>query len=216
MRIQFSAAAGNRPSPLSAGVLPSLTWAMPAISIIAIASLLVAGSTASAHHSARAFFDTGNMGEIEGEVTGTHWRNPHVEFQVQVTGEDGAQETWTIESNSVNALERIGITSDMIEVGDRVVFWGAMSRLGRPSMRGYNVLLSTGQEVLMMPPHLHGTTLGRSGVAGRGSGSARAGYERGNRAGRRHFPRLDARPDPDREPLAAPALGDRSRPQGRL
>lgn len=151
MRIQFSIGAGIQPNPLSAGVLPSLTWTLPAVSTIAVASLLVAGSTAYAHHSARAFFDTGNMGEIEGEVTGTHWRNPHVEFQVQVTGEDGAQETWTIESNSVNALERIGITSDMIEVGDRVVFWGAMSRLGRPSMRGYNVLLSSGEEVLMMP-----------------------------------------------------------------
>lgn len=121
------------------------------IRLIIFACLLAAGSTTSAHHSAQAFFDTDNMGEIEGEVTRTHWRNPHVEFEVQVTGEDGAQETWTVESNSLNALERIGIGADTIEVGDQVLFWGAMSRLGRPSMRGYNVLLPTGEEVLMLP-----------------------------------------------------------------
>ena len=38
---------------------------------VTFAWLLAAGSMASAHHSARAFFDTDNMGEIEGDVTGT-------------------------------------------------------------------------------------------------------------------------------------------------
>ena len=41
------------------------------IRLITFACLLATGSMASAHHSARAFFDTDNMGEIEGEVTRT-------------------------------------------------------------------------------------------------------------------------------------------------
>ena len=41
------------------------------IRLVTFAWLLAAGSMVSAHHSARAFFDTDNMGEIEGEVSRT-------------------------------------------------------------------------------------------------------------------------------------------------
>ena len=29
--------------------------------------------------------------EVEGEITGIHWRNPHVKFTMMVTGEGGEQ-----------------------------------------------------------------------------------------------------------------------------
>jgi hypothetical protein len=108
-------------------------------------------SAALAHHSAVAFFDEENMGEIEGVVTNARWRNPHVAFEVTVTGPNDQNTVWSVESNALNALERIGISPDTVAVGDQLRFWGPLSKHGLPSMRAYNVLLANGEEVLMMP-----------------------------------------------------------------
>jgi hypothetical protein len=114
-------------------------------------SLFFVTSAAIAHHSAVAFFDEENMSEIEGVVTSTQWRNPHVAFTVEATGADGQKTEWSIESNALNALERIGVSPDTVAVGDQLRVWGPLSRHGLPSMRAYNVLLANGEEVLMMP-----------------------------------------------------------------
>lgn len=104
-----------------------------------------------AHHAAASIFDDNNRGEIAGEVTNTRWRNPHVAFEVTVTSGNGQQEKWSVESNSLNALERIGISPDTISVGDQIRAWGAMGRDGRLLVRAYNILLADGEEVVMMP-----------------------------------------------------------------
>jgi hypothetical protein len=119
--------------------------------LFSITSLFLLASSALAHHSAVAFFDEENMGEIEGVVTSTRWRNPHVAFEVTVTGVDGQNIVWSVESNSLNALERIGLSPDTVAVGDQLQFWGPLSKQGLPSMRAYNVLLSNREEILMMP-----------------------------------------------------------------
>jgi hypothetical protein len=111
----------------------------------------MAASAALGHHSAVAFFDEENRGEIEGRVTSTLWRNPHVAFEIMVEGPDGRQVEWTVESNSLNALARIGISPDTVTVGDEIRVYGPLSRHGRPLLRAYNILLQSGEEVLMMP-----------------------------------------------------------------
>jgi hypothetical protein len=119
--------------------------------LLSFASLYFIASSAFGHHSAVAFFDEENMGEIEGVVTNTRWRNPHVAFSVTVVGTDGQEEEWSVESNALNALERIGISPETVAVGDQLRFWGPLSKHGLPAMRAYNVLLANGEEVLMMP-----------------------------------------------------------------
>jgi hypothetical protein len=119
--------------------------------ILSIALLYLPVTAALAHHSAAAFFDEENLNEFGGEVTSTRWRNPHVVFGVTLTGADGQVEEWSVESNSLNALERIGISPDTVKVGDQIRIWGPISRHGLPSMRAYNILLANGEEVLMMP-----------------------------------------------------------------
>jgi hypothetical protein len=98
-----------------------------------------------------AFFDENNKQEIAGEVTMTRWRNPHVAFGVTVTAADGSRTEWTVESNALNALERIGISHDTVRAGDQVRVWGPVSRHGQPLLRAYNILLGSGEEVVMMP-----------------------------------------------------------------
>ncbi len=113
--------------------------------------LFLAAPTAVAHHSQAAFFDLENLVEFGGRVMSTRWRNPHVVFGVIITGADGQEEEWSVESNSLNALERIGISPDTVRVGDEIRIWGPISRHGLPSMRAYNILMASGMEVLMMP-----------------------------------------------------------------
>jgi len=118
---------------------------------LSIALFYLPVTASLAHHSAAAFFDEENLNEFSGEVTSTRWRNPHVVLGVIVTGADGQSVEWSVESNSLNALERIGISPDTVKIGDQIRVWGPISRHGLPSMRAYNILLASGAEVLMMP-----------------------------------------------------------------
>ncbi|HEX9878391.1 MAG TPA: DUF6152 family protein [Gammaproteobacteria bacterium] len=121
------------------------------IALPVFTSAALAASIAVAHHSAVAFFDESDKQEIAGEVTMTRWRNPHVSFGVTVTADDGSRTEWTVESNALNALERIGISPDTVRVSDQVRVWGPVSRHGQPLIRAYNLLLGSGEEVVMMP-----------------------------------------------------------------
>ncbi len=113
--------------------------------------LWFAVSTAVAHHSGSVFFDLESRVEIAGKVTSMLWRNPHVSFALLVTGADGQQEEWSVETNSPNHLVRQGVSSDSIAVGDQIRVRGPLSRHGLSSVRAYNVLMANGKEVVMVP-----------------------------------------------------------------
>lgn len=121
------------------------------VAVLFFGSLWFAAPTAVAHHSQAAFYDVESRTEIEGGVTSTRWRNPHVVFAVTVIGADGQEEEWRVESNSLNALERIGISPDTVAVGDQVRIWGPRAKFEPHAMRAYNILLANGEEVVMMP-----------------------------------------------------------------
>lgn len=108
--------------------------------------LLTFSSVAMAHHSFGAFFDVDNVGEIEGELIEVFWVNPHATFTVRTDG----GEIWTIETAPVNRLQRLGL-ANTVDVGDRVGFYGAMSRLGRNEILAINMTMPSGEEVLLDP-----------------------------------------------------------------
>ncbi len=66
-------------------------------------------AVASAHHSIAVFYDRTTPGELEGEVTGVFWRNPHIRFRMNVVNDAGEVEDWTLEAADINALARGGI-----------------------------------------------------------------------------------------------------------
>jgi hypothetical protein len=84
----------------------------------AIVGLLLATS-AGAHHSP-AVFDRTQTRTLEGVVTNFSWSNPHSWIHVDVTGEDGSVENWTIEMNPATILARGGWRRNSVEPGDRV------------------------------------------------------------------------------------------------
>ena len=109
-------------------------------------------TAASAHHSARITYDMDTVIEIQGEITGVTWRNPHVRFTLSGMDEDGESVTWNVESIPVTRLSRVGITPDMLGVGDSVTVAAYPAR--RPVRDAYaiNMLLADGREALLDTP----------------------------------------------------------------
>jgi len=117
---------------------------------IRFAALLCLGTSAAAfaHHSFNATFDPGRVIEIEGRVTRVLWSNPHVRFSIEAES-DGAE--WNIETHSVSILSRMGVGSDVLQVGDAVKLAGNPSRRGANELFALNALLASGDEVVLDP-----------------------------------------------------------------
>ena len=113
--------------------------------------LLCVPVTTYAHHSVSANFDVSDIVEVEGEITQVGWRNPHVYFTVSVTEDNGEEELWQIETNSVSILGRMDISSDVLQVGDRVRVAGNPARRRENMIFARNMLLPGTQEVLLSP-----------------------------------------------------------------
>ena len=82
---------------------------------------------------------------------GIVWRNPHVRFTLSV-GSGAARQEWSIESIPVTRLARIGVTHDMLSVGETIRVAGYPSRVGAPQMYALNLLLPDSREILLDTP----------------------------------------------------------------
>lgn len=109
--------------------------------------VLVMCGSAAAHHAATGRYEQDGFGEIEGEITDIFWRNPHVRFLISRTGDDGQEEEWEVEFGSVNTVERIGVSRDMVSVGDRVSVYGRLGRDGLTAMFAGSIIMPNGEEV---------------------------------------------------------------------
>ena len=109
--------------------------------------VLFACGPALAHHAATGRYEPDGFGEIQGEITDIFWRNPHVRFLISRTGDDGEDEEWEVEFGSVNTVERIGVSRDMVSVGDRVSVYGRMGRDGLTAMFARSIVMPNGEEV---------------------------------------------------------------------
>ena len=100
-----------------------------------------------AHHST-AEYDTGAVLELDGELVGVRWRNPHVIFTVRVDGPEGDGEDWELATAAVYVVERTGLDESAFPVGARIRVAGFPS-IRRPSaMSVTNILLPGGAEAL--------------------------------------------------------------------
>jgi hypothetical protein len=105
----------------------------------------------TAHHNTAALYDYNNHFEIEGEVTALLWRNPHSRFIVKVVREDGGTEEWELETNGPSILERRGVSTALLKVGDRIRVAGPVSRRGKNALYVVNVMLPNGEEIIFAP-----------------------------------------------------------------
>lgn len=82
---------------------------------------LLGATTASAHHSFSAEFDSKKPVSLEGVITKVDWINPHGWLHVDVTDKDGEVEHWDIQTESPSQLRKAGMTREtMGKPGDKV------------------------------------------------------------------------------------------------
>jgi hypothetical protein len=94
----------------------------------AAAALAAAAVPASAHHSIAAAYDSAKRLTLEGAIAEFHFVNPHPFLVVEITGQDGARESWRLEMDNRRELAEIGVTPDTFRPGDRVVVQGNAGR----------------------------------------------------------------------------------------
>ncbi len=99
--------------------------------IFVFATLLAAAAAARAHHSFAAEFLGDQTRTIEGTVTEVWFKNPHVRYYIETTGDNGVAETWDVRTSSPTILVRRGWTPKTINEGDMVTVEGYLGRDGR-------------------------------------------------------------------------------------
>ena len=116
---------------------------------VAIAIATIYPALTFSHHSIFGRFDADGEAEIEGIVSSISWRNPHVSFTMTAVGENGETETWEIETTSLSNLRKFEIAADFMQVGDAIRIAGLPSVRGQNEIYARNVLLPSGEEVLL-------------------------------------------------------------------
>jgi DNA/RNA endonuclease YhcR with UshA esterase domain len=111
--------------------------------------LLFAPVAAIAHHST-AFYDLVHGTIIAGVVTRLEMLNPHGTIAVDVSGEDGAVEHWSVAIDSPLVLRRLGWTKDSLKPGDKVTVTGNRAKDGSFHMRAVEVQLASGKKLMAL------------------------------------------------------------------
>src|SRR5688500_11117084 len=119
----------------------------------AIASALLGGAAALAHHAFAAEFDANRPVNLRGNVTRIEWINPHAWIHIDHKKPDGTTEGWMVEGGTPNTLLRRGITKDSLKIGTEIVVRGYQSNdaLGKPKCRanGRDVTVPGGRKLFM-------------------------------------------------------------------
>ena len=97
--------------------------------LLMAAAALVAVSSASAHHSFGATYDTGKQIKLDGKIVQFVYRNPHSFVHVEAPDGEGIQQRWAIEWSGSAQLTGQGVSRDTLKVGDQVTVVGRPSRV---------------------------------------------------------------------------------------
>ena len=97
--------------------------------VLVVAAAIVAGTTAYAHHSYAATYDTSKQIKLEGKLVQFVYRNPHSFVHLQAPDQNGEPQRWAIEWSGTGQLANQGVTRDSLKVGDEVVITGSPSRV---------------------------------------------------------------------------------------
>src|SRR5262245_35017042 len=133
-----------------------------------VVMFLLIATSATAHHSTAAIYDSSRTVEITGVVNAIHWRNPHGQILLNVRDASGKAVQWEIETPAIVVLRILGIGQDFIGVGDRITVAGAPARRNPQAMNGRNILLASGYELAFganvphFPAGKNGNLIGRS------------------------------------------------------
>ena len=104
--------------------MKNLHWSsIPALAVAASFAVPVL-----AHHSFGATYDVRKDVTLEGKLVQFMFRNPHSFVHIEVEGDNGEMQRWSIEWSGTAALQRNGVDRGTLRVGDEVVITAHPSR----------------------------------------------------------------------------------------
>jgi hypothetical protein len=118
--------------------------------VLGFGCILLPAASALAHHSTLPF-DSEHATVLRGIVTAYEWRNPHSFLRLDVKDGSGNVSHWTIETESLLFLKKLGWTKDMLKPGDAVRATGAAAKDGAHLMRCKTLELPDGRELSCFP-----------------------------------------------------------------
>jgi hypothetical protein len=101
---------------------------MRSLLFLAVATLL-AGATASAHHSFGATYEVSKQIKLDGKIVQFVYRNPHSFVHIEAPDGEGVEQRWAVEWSGTAQLTNAGVKRDSLKVGDKVVITGRPSRV---------------------------------------------------------------------------------------
>jgi hypothetical protein len=110
--------------------------------------IALAGRESSAHHSFAAEFVASEMITVEGIVVEVRFRNPHVQYFIDVDV-DGETEGWNVQAQNVPSLRRRGWSKDTLQTGDRISVTGFPGRDGARKVYVDSVVTPSGETLTM-------------------------------------------------------------------
>lgn len=115
----------------------------------ALAAIVLATPTTSAHHAFAAEFDATKPIKLKGTVVKMEWINPHTWLHLEVKRPDGKTERWMIEGGPPNALYRRGFNKNSLPVGAELVVEGFRAKDGSMKGNGRELTFSDGRRLFV-------------------------------------------------------------------
>ena len=120
------------------------------VSMLSIALLLMS-TPLLAHHSA-AMFDRTKKITVHGTVMRFQYAQPHSWIDVMTTDADGKEQLWAFEGGAPIQMKMVGLTPDVLKVGDKITITGHPLRDGRPAAAFIELTLPSGKVYNTKPP----------------------------------------------------------------
>lgn len=90
--------------------------------------LLLSGFPAQAHHAISSYYDSNRPVSLQGVITQFRFVNPHPFVVMDVKDAKGVSQEWKLEMDNRSELAGVGMTSETLKPGDRVVVSGSLAR----------------------------------------------------------------------------------------
>ena len=97
--------------------------------ILALALVVAGVTTAYAHHSFGATYDTSKQMKLEGKLVQFVYRNPHSFVHVEAPDAEGNVQRWAVEWGGTAQLAGAGVKRDSLKIGEKVTIVGRPSRV---------------------------------------------------------------------------------------
>jgi hypothetical protein len=121
----------------------------PALGILTLGILIqIAPLPLAAHHNWNTKFDESKKTTLQGVIAKVEWMNPHALVWIDVKDATGKTANWQVELAPPIALNRSGLTKEMLKDGDPIAVEGWLARETSNVAAGGALTLTGGRVVL--------------------------------------------------------------------